>query len=176
MNLAKKWCGKKSSVSHLRAFKCIAWEHISNSYRKKLDAKWHACIMMGYFEESKVYQLFDLVKKKIIISIKVIFYEKYSWIKLSNSSFGLIHSNRYDIVSSIIFIIPLLGISISSSTSLPKLTSRWSTLIETITSHDQPFERNESTLTLYLPRWDVKTLEFAGSYVGDISSGHQNRS
>ena len=41
-----KWCGKKPL----------------DDYKKKLDGKSHACIMMGYYEESKSYRLFDLVK------------------------------------------------------------------------------------------------------------------
>jgi hypothetical protein len=33
-------------------FGCVAWDHIFYDFRKKLDAKSHDCIMMGYFEES----------------------------------------------------------------------------------------------------------------------------
>jgi hypothetical protein len=47
-------------------FGCITWDHILDDKRKKLDAKSHACIMMGYSKESKAYKLFDLVKCEII--------------------------------------------------------------------------------------------------------------
>jgi len=49
-------------IGHLINFGCIAWDNIPNEKRKKLDAKSHACIVMGYFEESKAYILFDLIK------------------------------------------------------------------------------------------------------------------
>lgn len=58
----KKWCAKKPLVDHLEMFVCIAWAHISNDCRKKLDAKNHVCIMIGYSEEFKAYRLFDLLK------------------------------------------------------------------------------------------------------------------
>jgi hypothetical protein len=62
VTLVKKWSGRKPSVGHLRTFGCIAWAHILDDRRKKLDVKSHACIMMGYSEESKAYKLFDLSK------------------------------------------------------------------------------------------------------------------
>ena len=52
VTLVEKWCGKNPSVNHLRTFGCVAWEHISNQCRNKLDAKSHACIMMRYSKES----------------------------------------------------------------------------------------------------------------------------
>jgi hypothetical protein len=62
MTPVERWCGKKPSVNHLHVFGCVSWAHISDDCRKKLDAKSHACIMMGYSEESKSYRLFDPVK------------------------------------------------------------------------------------------------------------------
>jgi hypothetical protein len=59
----EKWCGKKAYVGHLKIFGCVSWVHFSDDCRKKMDAKIHTCIMMGYPEESKAYRLFDLVKK-----------------------------------------------------------------------------------------------------------------
>ena len=58
----ERWCENKPSIDHLRILECVAWSHISDDYRKKLDAKSHACIMMGYSEESKAYRQFDPVK------------------------------------------------------------------------------------------------------------------
>ena len=74
------------SIGHLRAFGCVACEHISNGCRKKLDAKSHACIMMVYFEESRACRLFDLVKQQIIIKKNMIFDE-------NNLGFGLLKSS-----------------------------------------------------------------------------------
>ena len=59
----KKWCGKKPSIVHIRMFGFFSLEHILDDCRNKLDAKSHACIMMGYSEESKSYRLFDPLKK-----------------------------------------------------------------------------------------------------------------
>ena len=56
-----KCCGKKPSISHLRMFGCVTRAHISDDYKKKLDANSHTCIMMDYYEELKSYQLFDPV-------------------------------------------------------------------------------------------------------------------
>jgi hypothetical protein len=51
----ERWYGRKLSVNHIRVFGCVAWAHIYDDCKKKLDAKSHACIMMGYSEESKSY-------------------------------------------------------------------------------------------------------------------------
>jgi hypothetical protein len=71
-------------------FGCVSWAHIPNDCRNNLDEKSHACIMMGYSKESKSYRLFDPVKRQIIIRCNVQFDEKYSRIKLLNSSSGLL--------------------------------------------------------------------------------------
>ena len=76
-------------VCHLRTFRYVAWEHNSDAYKKKLDAKSHACIMMGYSKESKSYWLFDPIKQQTIIMWNVIFDEKSLGIKLFSSSFGI---------------------------------------------------------------------------------------
>jgi len=66
MTLVERWYGKKPSVDHLYVFGHISRAHIPDDC-KKLDAKSHACIMMGYYEESKAYRPFDPVKRQIII-------------------------------------------------------------------------------------------------------------
>jgi hypothetical protein len=87
VTLVEKWSGRKPSVEHLRTFGCIAWAHILDDRRKKLDAKSHACIMMGYSEELKAYRLFDPIKQEIIYRRDVVFDEKTSGITLLNSLF-----------------------------------------------------------------------------------------
>lgn len=62
----EKWSSKKPYVGHLRMFGCVSWVDISDEYKKKLDPKSYACIMMGYSEGSKAYRSFDLVKQNII--------------------------------------------------------------------------------------------------------------
>ncbi|KAA0054682.1 integrase [Cucumis melo var. makuwa] len=75
----KAWCSEKPSVSHLRVFGSIAYSHISNQLRGKLDDKSEICIMVDYSENSKAYRLYNPVSRKIIISRDVIFNEDKSW-------------------------------------------------------------------------------------------------
>ena len=81
----KNWCGKNPLVDYFQTFGCVAWEHILNDLRKKMDVESHACIMMGYSKESKAYQLFDPIKQQIIIRINVIF-------DMNNFDIGLLNS------------------------------------------------------------------------------------
>ncbi|KAA0065975.1 integrase [Cucumis melo var. makuwa] len=73
------WCGEKPSVSHLRVFGSIAYSHIPNQLRGRLDDKSEKCIMVGYNENSKAYRLYNPVSRKIIISRDVIFSKDESW-------------------------------------------------------------------------------------------------
>ena len=171
MTPIKQWCGNKHSVDQLRTFKCIAWEHIYDSCRNKMDAKSHTCLMMGYYDESKAYWLFDPIKKQIIIRRNMILNDNYLGIKFLNSSYGLLSSDSFDIVPNSILTTPLLSILTSLLTSLTELIGSWLTLTETITSLDWCFERNNITLTPCLPKWSIETLESVGSDVGDISCG-----
>jgi transposase InsO family protein len=49
------WTGQKPSVQHLRVFGCIAYSHIPDEKRMKLDAKSRKCLFIGYSTESKGY-------------------------------------------------------------------------------------------------------------------------
>ncbi|CAJ2675758.1 unnamed protein product [Trifolium pratense] len=73
------WSGNKPSVHHFRVFGCLAFVHIPDSQRTKLDGKSISCIHLGISDESKGYKLYDPLKKKIIISRDVIFEEKKGW-------------------------------------------------------------------------------------------------
>ena len=55
ITLVEKWCGENPLVGHLKKFRCVAWKYIFDACRNKFDAKSHACIMMGYSEDSKSY-------------------------------------------------------------------------------------------------------------------------
>ena len=48
VTLVDMWCGKKPFIGHVRMFGYVTLAHISDDCRKSLDAKSHACIMMGY--------------------------------------------------------------------------------------------------------------------------------
>jgi hypothetical protein len=79
MTPEEAWNGRKPSVHHFRVFGCLAFAHILDSQRTKLDNKSIKCIHLGVNEESKAYKLYDPEKKKIIISRDVVFEEKKSW-------------------------------------------------------------------------------------------------
>ena len=67
--------GKKPSVNNLKVFGCVAYAHIPNDERKKLDNKAKKCIMLGYGDTTKGYRLYDPIALKVIFSRDVIFAE-----------------------------------------------------------------------------------------------------
>ena len=50
-----KFYGKKSNLSHVRIFGSIAFAHILDEKRQKLDPKSEKCIFVGYSLEQKGY-------------------------------------------------------------------------------------------------------------------------
>lgn len=69
----------KPSVKHLRIFGCVAYMHVPDATRKKLDDKSIKCVFLGVSEESKAYMLYDLVTRKIMVSKDVVFTEQETW-------------------------------------------------------------------------------------------------
>jgi hypothetical protein len=55
----EKFRGKKPNVSHLRVFGCIAYMHVPDEKRSKLDPKAKKCIFIGYSLEQKGYRCFN---------------------------------------------------------------------------------------------------------------------
>jgi hypothetical protein len=51
-------------VSHLKVFDSVAYVHILDQKRVKLDDKSLKLIFVGYDESSKAYKLFDPTNKK----------------------------------------------------------------------------------------------------------------
>jgi transposase InsO family protein len=49
MTPEEKFTGKKTDVSHLIMFGCIAYVHVPEEKRSKLDPKAEKCIFIGYF-------------------------------------------------------------------------------------------------------------------------------
>lgn len=60
--------GRKPDISNLRVFGCVSYVHFPDNQRRKLDAKAHRAIFVGYPPGGKGYKLYDLEKKFIIIS------------------------------------------------------------------------------------------------------------
>ncbi|MCO5561878.1 hypothetical protein L7F22_015503 [Adiantum nelumboides] len=61
------------SVSYLRVFGCLAYAHIPQQLRGKLDDKAVKCIFVGYSSGSKGYRLYNPATNKIFESRDVIF-------------------------------------------------------------------------------------------------------
>ncbi|KAH9781357.1 hypothetical protein KPL71_008429 [Citrus sinensis] len=73
------WSGCKPTVDHFRVFGCIAYVHVLDEKRRKLDDKGVKCIFLSVNDHSKAYKLYDPIIKKIVISRDVIFDEEKTW-------------------------------------------------------------------------------------------------
>ncbi|PNX61600.1 retrovirus-related Pol polyprotein from transposon TNT 1-94, partial [Trifolium pratense] len=62
------WSSIKPSVKYFKIFGCIAYVHVPEAQRKKLDNKSIKCVFFGMSEESKAYRLYNPTTKKIIIN------------------------------------------------------------------------------------------------------------
>jgi len=79
MTPKEKFTGKRSDVSHLKVFGCIAYVHVPNERRLKLDPKAEKCIFIGYSLEQKGYRCFNPSTRKLQVSRDVVFDEMVSW-------------------------------------------------------------------------------------------------
>jgi hypothetical protein len=59
MTLKEKIIGKKPDLSHLKVFSCIAYVHVPDEKRSKLDPKAKKCIFIRYSLEQKGYRCFN---------------------------------------------------------------------------------------------------------------------
>ena len=73
------WSGRRPTVDYFKIFGCIAYAHIPNVKRKKLENKGEKCIFLGVSDHSKAYKLYNPKTKKIIVSRDVIFDEDQFW-------------------------------------------------------------------------------------------------
>ena len=73
------WTGMKSDISHFKVFGCLAYAHVPDQLRKKLDDKAEKCIFIGYSHETKGYKLFNPNTGKVIVSRDVTFDEHGVW-------------------------------------------------------------------------------------------------
>jgi hypothetical protein len=60
------WYGENPSVSHLKVFFYDSFVHVPKKKRNKLDKKEVKCILNGYKEGMKGYNLSDPVLRKIV--------------------------------------------------------------------------------------------------------------
>ena len=59
VTLHEKYYGRKLDLSHIRIFGAIAYVHIPDEKRQKLDPKSEKCILVGYSLEQKGYKCFN---------------------------------------------------------------------------------------------------------------------
>jgi len=79
MTPKEKFTGKKLDVSHLRMFSYIAYVHVPNEKRSKLNPKAEKCIFIGYSLEQKGYRCFNPSVQKLQVSRNVVFDVIISW-------------------------------------------------------------------------------------------------
>jgi Integrase core domain len=80
------WHGTRPDVSHLRSFGCLAYSHVPDQKRTKLDAKAIKCIFLGYAEGTKGYRLWNPATRKVIISRDVVFIESETYAGAKSNS------------------------------------------------------------------------------------------
>ncbi|MCO5556847.1 hypothetical protein L7F22_010401 [Adiantum nelumboides] len=70
-----KFTGKKPNVSHFKVFGCIAYVHVLDELRTKLDPKAEKCTFIGYSIEQKGYKCYNLVTRQVRESRDVVYDE-----------------------------------------------------------------------------------------------------
>ena len=70
------WNGRKPRISHFRVFGSIAYVHVPDKKRSKLDDKGKKLVFIGYDMNSKGYKLYNPSNRKTIISRDVEFDEE----------------------------------------------------------------------------------------------------
>ena len=73
------WFGYKPDVTHLRRWGCVAYAHIPEELRKKLDVKAHRGIFVGYDNPNGTYRILDPATNKIISTKDWIISENEFW-------------------------------------------------------------------------------------------------
>ena len=68
---------KKPCVNHFRIFGCVAYAHIPDEKRKKLDDKGEKCVFFSVSDQSKAYKLYNPNTKKIVSSRDDVFDEVF---------------------------------------------------------------------------------------------------
>ena len=88
VTLEEKYSGKKPDLSHLKVFGCIAYVHIPDELRTKLDPKAEKCIFVGYSLEQKGYRCYNPSTCELRVSRDVVFDEMASWYSDEKMSIG----------------------------------------------------------------------------------------
>ncbi|XP_071927597.1 uncharacterized protein [Coffea arabica] len=73
------WTSMKPDISYFKVFGYLAYAHVPDHLRKKLDDKAEKYIFIGYSHETKEYKLFNSNTRKVIVSRDVTFDEHGIW-------------------------------------------------------------------------------------------------
>ena len=76
---------RNPTVDHFWIFGCIAYAHILDEKRRKLDNKGEKCISFYVGDKSKAYKLYNSSTMKIVIGHDMVFDEKGTWSWNQNS-------------------------------------------------------------------------------------------
>jgi hypothetical protein len=71
----QKWFSRKPDISDMKVFGSLAYAHIPNELRQKLDDKAEPMVMVGYSLRSKAYRLFDPATNNVVVRRDVVFNE-----------------------------------------------------------------------------------------------------
>ena len=78
MSLHELYFEWKPNLVHLGVFGSIAYVHVPDEKRKRLDAKAEKCILVGYSNEQKRYNCYNPRSKPVRVSRNVVFDESAS--------------------------------------------------------------------------------------------------
>ena len=71
----ERWYGVKPNISHLRVFGCVAYAHVPDGGRTKLDKKSEKLRFVGYCSQSKGYRLWNEKTRNVVVRREVVFNE-----------------------------------------------------------------------------------------------------
>lgn len=75
----EKFAGNKTNLLHMKGFGCIAYVHVRDKLRIKLNPKAEKCIFIGYSLEKKGYKCYNPTTHDVRVSRDVVFDELQSW-------------------------------------------------------------------------------------------------
>ena len=62
----EEWIGKKSSLSHLRVFRCDEYVHVRKEKITNMDIRYEMCIFIGYKDGLKGYNIWNQETSKFV--------------------------------------------------------------------------------------------------------------
>ena len=71
----ERWYGKRPNVSNLKVFGCVAYLHVPDLLRQKLDKKSEKMCFVGYSIHPKGYRLLNETTGRVFIKRDVVFNE-----------------------------------------------------------------------------------------------------